>query len=118
MLWIITGDHISAKCCETLNEPAATYVGKVSTWNKARKDAWQAADAAGKDELRKQWIDKCDYEFRLYDDDGELYYEGVCLNLDDAPEDGAFEPLDWAMNDAGCTRMDYRKKGETEWKTL
>ncbi|MDR9847060.1 hypothetical protein [Herbaspirillum huttiense] len=58
------------------------------------------------------------FEFRLFDDDGELYYEGKCGDLDKADQERAFEPLDWAMNDSGCTRMDYRKVGEREWKTL
>ena len=44
-------------------------------------------------------------KFRLYDDDDELYYTG--LILDDSYDDDPFEPLDWAMNDSGCTRIDY-----------
>ena len=47
----------------------------------------------------------------LYDDDDELYYEGYYVNSEDDFE-GEFEPLDWAMNNAGCTRIDYRN-GET-----
>lgn len=58
------------------------------------------------------------YEFRLYDDDGELYFSGHCGDLDQADQDHAFAPLDWAANDAGCTRMDYRKKGSKQWQTL
>jgi hypothetical protein len=54
--------------------------------------------------------------FRLYDDDGILYYEGFCRGLKDASEEQAFAPLDWAANHAGCTRMDYKEDGK--WKTL
>jgi hypothetical protein len=63
-------------------------------------------------------IADCNYEFRLYDDDGELYYEGVCKDLEQQSASDAFEPQDWAEYDSGCTRTDYRKIGETEWKTL
>lgn len=58
------------------------------------------------------------FEFRLLDDDGEVYYEGRCGNLDKASGDSAFEPLDWAEGHAGCTEMQYRRVGEQEWKTL
>lgn len=66
----------------------------------------------------KATVDALPYEFRLLDDDGELYFSGKCGDLDNADQDHAFAPLDWAMNDSGCTRMDYRKVGEKEWKTL
>jgi hypothetical protein len=47
--------------------------------------------------------------FRMYDDDGNLYYEGRSM------EEG-FEPLDdFGMPNAGCTRIDYKNdKGEYE----
>lgn len=64
--------------------------------------------------LTKDWSD----EFRLKDDDGEVYYVGRCDGLDDACEESAFAPLDYAMADAGCTSMEYRKVGTAEWKVL
>lgn len=48
--------------------------------------------------------------FKLYDDDGELCYEGRCSEED-------FAPLDWAMNDAGCTEM-KTSKGRAAFTTL
>lgn len=52
--------------------------------------------------------------FRLYDDDGNLYYEGVMF--DDGTEAQAFEPLDWGYGD-GCTEV--RTKSATgAWVTL
>ena len=54
------------------------------------------------------------YRFRLYDDDGELYYEG---RSDDRNSDAAFAPLDWAMADSGCTRIDYLQDNG-KWETL
>ena len=50
-------------------------------------------------------------EFRLYDDDGELYYSGVATG-----EKGAECALDWARGDAGATRVDVR--GEKGWTVL
>ena len=42
-------------------------------------------------------------KFRLYDDDGNLYYQGVMY--DDGSEVQAFAPLQWGAYDAGCTTM-------------
>ena len=50
-----------------------------------------------------------EYRFKLYDDDDILYYEGIASE----PE---FDPLDWGMNYAGCTRVDFLEDGL--WKTL
>mgnify|MGYP003623500088 CR=1 FL=1 len=56
--------------------------------------------------------------FRLLDDDGEVYYEGrmTAKRLNSSGE-LAFEPLDWAMGDAGCTELQYREGGGP-WTTL
>lgn len=53
-------------------------------------------------------------KFQLFDDDGELYYEGMMTKkyLDDY----GFGPLDWAMADSGCTYLMYYENGE--WKQL
>jgi hypothetical protein len=118
MLWIITADHINERVCKTLDEPVVLMVGKVSTRSATRSTAWRNADDAKKEELRAAWIAECNYDFRLLDDDGEVYYEGVCLDLERMPQDGAFEPLDWARYRDGCTRMDYRRRGETKWRVL
>ncbi len=55
---------------------------------------------------------------RLLDDDGELVYEARATRerILDSPESRAFELLDWAMADAGCTELQYLENGE--WKTL
>lgn len=51
------------------------------------------------------------YEFRLKDDDGEIYYEG---RSDDNSSQDAFAPLDWAEADAGCTSIEYRNRNKWE----
>jgi hypothetical protein len=44
--------------------------------------------------------------FRLYDDDGVLYFSGYAhVDLDGEDE---FAPLDWGMYDSGCTEIRYR----------
>lgn len=58
--------------------------------------------------------------FRIYDGDGELYYEGKtdALSNTASGEDCGFEPLDdFGMPDSGCTEIRYlNDKGE--WETL
>lgn len=63
---------------------------------------------------RVQQIIKNGKAFRLYDDDGELYYEGRFLMHPD--HHTGFEPLDWAMPNVGCTEIKYREQGR--WETL
>ena len=54
-------------------------------------------------------------KFRLYDDDGELYAEG--LQISDGGEDGEFAPLDdFGMPNWGCTEIKQLLNGE--WKTV
>jgi hypothetical protein len=50
--------------------------------------------------------------FRMFDDDGKLYYEGTIWGDCDG-----FEPLDhFGMPSAGCTGIQYKNdKGEWEW---
>lgn len=45
------------------------------------------------------------HRFRLLDDDGEVYYEGVS---DDCESERAFAPLDdFGLGYAGCTEIHY-----------
>jgi hypothetical protein len=58
----------------------------------------------------------CDYPFRfqLFDDDGNLYYEGRSTTCDD---EAAFDPLDWAEADSGCTYIEYQQPNG-KWEQL
>jgi hypothetical protein len=89
MQWIITRDHIS------LDPNEKPTVGRGSYDN---------AQAAS----------NFPYRFKLYDDDGVLYYEG---RSDDRDSQRAFDPLDWADAYAGCTRIDYLRDGG-KWEAL
>lgn len=44
-------------------------------------------------------------KFKLFDDDGELYYEGEIEDFDKLEGDFVFAPLDWAQNFVGATSM-------------
>jgi len=52
-------------------------------------------------------------KFKLFDDDGILYYEGRASNQSN---ESAFDPLEWAMGDSGCTEIQYLNNGR--WETL
>lgn len=54
------------------------------------------------------------YRFRLYDDDGNLNFEGIAS---ECGTEAAFEPLDWAMADVGSTRIDYLQPNG-KWEAL
>jgi hypothetical protein len=48
--------------------------------------------------------------FRLYDDDGELYYQGRLHDDDECINQAA--ALRFGEADAGCTRIEVRRDGE------
>lgn len=81
--WIIDVDHIAD---ETAKSP--------SNCNAKGLMGPRAYNGDGTD---------CIYHFRMYDDDGELYYSGRCNTPDD------FAPLDnFGKGNAGCTEIHYQ----------
>jgi hypothetical protein len=96
MRWIITADHIGTNSHGVGDDENGKRV--------------QTFVTAG---------DPLSYDFRLYDDDGNLYYEGRTNDINE-DEERAFAPLDWARHMAGCTYMTYRQHGlhNTEWLEL
>lgn len=55
-------------------------------------------------------------KFRLLDDDGVLYFEGIS---DDATSQNAFAPLDdFGQRDSGCTEIQYLNKETGRYETL
>jgi len=53
------------------------------------------------------------HRFRMYDDDGELYYSGRCTEPD------TFDPLDdYGTPNAGCTSIQFQDPTTGEWRTL
>ena len=88
MRWVITAVHLE-DCVESLNE-----VGQ------------------GNHPLER--ANELPYRFKLYDDDGNLYYEG---RSDDRDSEDAFEPLDWAIDNSGCIWIEYLQDSG-EWEQL
>lgn len=92
--WLITADHIS-----DIEEGYASAAGTIGPRG-------CSLDAAAIQGLPHE-------TFRMFDDDGELYYEGLLVG-DRTSEDG-FAPLeDFGTPNAGCTRIDYRVNGRWE----
>lgn len=86
MKWLITRDHIQTDC------------------------AFNRGTVSGS-EAQAAFMNSAPWLFRLYDDDGNLYYEGAASHAD-------FDPLDWAENHAGATVMKVSKRGSSQWETL
>jgi len=99
--WVITKDHIADK-----KAPGGTNLNAVGMRGPkgATKEEGDAALRRGE-------------EFRMYDDDKQLYYEGKIL-IDRTDNDiSLFEPLDdFGMPNAGCTGIMYKdENGVWEW---
>lgn len=54
------------------------------------------------------------HRFRMFDDDGELYYSGRYIHVDPEMVD-SFKPLDdFGTGNAGCTEIRYLDRGKWE----
>ena len=89
-MWMITKDYIS------ISSPAEG----VGMYDIAKSSS--------------QNVEEMPYKFKLYDDDGELYFEGISS---DRESEDAFDPLDWAQADSGCTEIRYLQDNG-KWETL
>ncbi len=78
------------------------------------KDIIGDGDFDGKMFGDKEYLkaEKAKHKFRIYDDDDELYYEGVSGNS------SCDNPLMWAMGNDGCTWMEYLNEKTNKWETL
>jgi len=94
--WAITYDHLDGKAVHIYGPHNATEA-QLEILAHPRKNA---------DQLTR---------FRIYDDDGELYFSGYFLG--DSESEEAFGPLDdFGAPDSGATEIRYLR-GE-EWETL
>lgn len=56
--------------------------------------------------------------FRMKDDDGEVYYEGIMVVTPEDGDEGEFRPLwDFGMPNAGATTIEYEGP-DGSWKVL
>jgi len=114
MAFIITHDHIGqAEIEEPSNHYAVGIIGP--------GDATEAEVAALKAGQGRA--------FKMYDDDGILYYEGrwiegaqrrvIVMGLSLPQDSDEFEPLDcFGTPNAGCTRIDYNDPATGKWETM
>ena len=75
-------------------------------------------DEKAKRERTKEEQEKYPYAFRLYYDDGELYFKGYS---DNANSERAFAPLDGIGQSYGCTEIKYSiqyPNGTRKFETL
>lgn len=97
--WIITRDH--------LDEPGSDY-SALGVTGPADASTELLADVQRSGPHR--------HRFRMYDDDGELYFSGCGTWLPDADaiEEGCYGPLaDYGAPDSGCTLIEW--DGHPEW---
>lgn len=91
-MWEVTKDHIAGK------------EGEV------RDVCVQSPD------FDEAYAERMIYQFRMYDDDGNLYYEG---RSDDDNSGRAFDPLDdYGTPNAGCTTIRYWNPDKGIWDHL
>ena len=100
MTWLITKDTLA-----DLGEPERTNLNAVGmTGPRTGTDAEVARLEAGEGEA-----------FRMFDGDGELYYEGRWLEVPSSDGD-EFEPLeDFGHPNAGCAYIEYRDPDTGKW---
>lgn len=102
--WIITRDHLNEADPEFWNNSEGrSDVGTIGPRNATPEQI--AALESGKGET-----------FRMYDDDGELYYTGLFLG--DSRSEDALGPLDdYGTPNAGCTEIRFARAGGV-WETI
>lgn len=120
--WMVTYDHIAD---DTVAAPSNSNAKGMQGPHDIAPDVVARLEAAAKARGRKAAVnaDPDIKWFRMYDDDGEVYYTGAFLALPgyDGYEEG-FEPLeDFGTPNAGAVRIDYLtwdEDGEAVWSTL
>ena len=101
--WVIDVDHLAGEGAEPgiIATNAATVTGP--------------RDAPG--ELLAALKDGSGIQFRMFDDDGELYYTGRFVPADLSDGEEGFGPLDdFGMPNAGAVTVKYKR--EAGWEAL
>jgi len=97
-MFVITKDHIG-------NVSAVGIVGPRSALNAVECD------------VAEKTIKTKGQRFKMYDDDGELYYEGYFLSHSE--ESDEFEPLTcFGAPNAGATEIRYKNPKTNKFETL
>lgn len=118
-MWIITKDHMAGVIKDTKFSQAGTL--SVRPEYEDSTDYFRSVENMGFPNMRLAWKDlekeikRKGTHFKIYDDDGELYFSGYStedsLNL--------MAPLyDWATPQYGATTIKYRSKETGKYETL
>lgn len=108
MLWMITKDFLGTNKIGACNDDLMSSIGTTRV----------------PPQMRKSITADCNAEFRLFDATGTLCYEGVCRWYDADDPDEMTNPLDEFRvicsppQREGCTRMEYRVRGASEWDVI
>ena len=97
-MWIMTKDHLADAERDDTGKNSGEFTGYT------REDGSFIATAECL--FPKKW-----HKFKMYDDDGILYYEGLSSEEDFSPLD------DFGMPNAGCTYIEYQQEDES-WQVL
>ena len=101
-MWLITQDHLFDPDLERSKEGKMVVTPEIQS-------VWQEVDY----EATAKEIKSKGTHFKIYDDDGELYYSGYCT------DDSSFSPLlDFAQPYAGATEIRYRNNTSGKYETL
>jgi hypothetical protein len=104
--WVITKDHLDNSSTESLTGDVG-IIGPMDAFLDSKTDITKHPDAK---------------KFRMYDDDGELYYTGyIVVEGEPATEFGeeCFNPLnDFGTPNAGAVRIAYLNPTTGKWETL
>ena len=109
--WIITRDVL----CDFYGEHDDSDAGRTGPAGLSadrERQLQRQCRLAGLDPGKRSdgWTACLHIQFRMYDDDNELYYEGILWDSTNGCHDMA--PLhDFGMPNAGCTRIDIFRKG-------
>lgn len=92
----------------------------ITKWCKAITDSGKDEYTGRLPKMRERLIEKTGsvpelFDFRLLDDDGEVYAYGK--STDDSSE-AAFAPLDRYMPEYGCTEIQYKNRATGQYETL
>lgn len=106
--WIINKDHTA----DETSGPEGTNMNAVGVMGPSDAPELMCQALEGNHELLEGWTA---FPFKMYDDDGELYYEGHYICDDGEPD---FGPLDdFGAPNAGATEIRY-KNAAGKWETL
>lgn len=117
--------HAVIEAITSTARPAAQYAWRITTdhlWEPGDlvdDEAGTTGPSDAPEDLLAQLEAGKGTTFKMYDDDGELYYTGRILHAVENPDaDADFGPLwDFGTPNAGCTEIRYRDKIGA-WVTL